>query len=209
MRFEDSWAEEYIISKLPVECQLMKKIREETFSDERRFIQIGRIEGAILALLIRMNRVKTVVEVGTLGGYSAICIAKAVGNDGKVYTIEKNPEYAQIALQNFSTFPQIELFTGDAKVKLLELSSSGPFDMLFIDAEKSGYPTYLEWGETNIRAGGLIIADNTLSFGKNNPSSNSRAWQFMERFNTMISNPDKYDSVILPTANGLTVAIKK
>ncbi|WP_231861840.1 O-methyltransferase [Neorickettsia sp. 179522] len=187
----------------------MKKIREETFSDERRFIQIGRIEGAILALLIRMNRVKTVVEVGTLGGYSAICIAKAVGNDGKVYTIEKNPEYAQIALQNFSTFPQIELFTGDAKVKLLELSSSGPFDMLFIDAEKSGYPTYLEWGETNIRAGGLIIADNTLSFGKNNPSSNSRAWQFMERFNTMISNPDKYDSVILPTANGLTVAIKK
>ncbi|ACT69559.1 O-methyltransferase family protein [Neorickettsia risticii str. Illinois] len=187
----------------------MKKIREETFSDKRRFIQIGRIEGAILAFLIRMNKVKTIVEVGTLVGYSAICMAKAVGNGGKVYTIEKNSEYAQIALQNFSTFPQIELFIGDAKIKLLELNSFGPFDMLFIDAEKSGYPTYLEWGEANVRVGGLIIADNTLGFGKNNPSSNSRAWQFMERFNTMISDSDKYDSVILPTTNGLTIATKK
>lgn len=209
MRFEDSPIEKYIISKLPEECHLLRRIREETFSDKRRYMQVGRIEGSILAFLVRMNRIKSIVEVGTLVGYSTIWMAKAVAADGRVFTIEKNPEYAKIALQNFSTFPQIELLTGDAQVRLGELSIRGPFDMLFIDANKSGYPAYLEWGESNVRAGGIIVADNTLGFGENNPLNGGEAWQYMERFNEMISNTEKYDSVILPTANGLTIAVKK
>ncbi|AHX11514.1 tRNA methyltransferase complex GCD14 subunit [Neorickettsia helminthoeca str. Oregon] len=209
MHLEDSEVIKYIISKLSGECGLLRKIREETFSDKRKFMQIGRIEGKILELLIKMNSVKTIVEVGTLAGYSTIWMAKTVGPEGRVYTIEKNPEHAQIASQNFRDFTQIKLIVGDAKTKLDELIDFSPFDMMFIDAEKSGYPEYLCWAEKNIKSGGLIVADNTLSFGESSFANKGRLWDSIDQFNSELSNPDKYDSVIIQTENGMTIALKK
>lgn len=164
-----------------------------------------------------MNDIKRIVEVGTLSGYSALCMAQAIPVDGEVYTIEKNREHAQIARQHFAKHPdrKITLLEGDGIDELQKLASKGEkFDMIFIDADKSGYCNYLDWAEEHIRPKGLIVADNTLLFDTvylNSPPSNvsQKSWAVMKEFNQRTANPDKYYSIMIPTAEGLTVAIKK
>lgn len=158
-----------------------------------------------------MHLVKKVVEVGTLAGYSAIWMSGAISSSGIVYTIEKNEEHAKIAQQNFEKYKNIRLIHGDAKICLNQIKQDGPFDMMFIDADKSAYPNYLDWAEANIKKGGLIVADNTLLFGTIACSLNKSksSWVAMNEFNERLSDKFKYDSVILPTKDGLTIAIKK
>lgn len=211
MRDNYNKIEEYIISKID-ESDTLKGIRENAFQDNRKFIQISQIEGRILSLLIKMNGIKNAVEIGTLFGYSTVWIAEALGESGKIYTIEKNMEHAELARKNFANFSNIELLVGDAPEMLQNIATRySPFDMIFIDGNKSGYLEYLNWAEDNIRKNGLIVADNTLLFGKvyDAEYSAQKSWKIMNEFNDRISNPDKYESVIMPTSEGLTIAIKK
>jgi predicted O-methyltransferase YrrM len=210
MRDHENQIEEYILSKID-ESHILKNIRENTFQDKRKYIQINQIESKILQLLIKMNNIKTVVEIGTLVGYSTIWIADAIGQLGKIYTIEKNEEHANLARKNFDTFLNVELLMGDATEKLQQIEPNGPFDMIFIDANKSGYMDYLNWAEKNIKKNGLIVADNTLLFGKiyDTKYSDQKSWKVINKFNEELANPSKYDSIIIPTHEGLSIAIKK
>ena len=191
---------------------ILSKITDNVETNEHSSIQITAIEGKILQLLIKMNDIKKVVEIGTLYGYSTMWIAKQLNNE-IVYTIEKNPENAKIAAKNFQKFDNIKLIIGDAEEKLVQLENNKPFDMIFIDANKSKYLHYLGWVEKNVKKDGIIVADNTLSFGDikiyEEQHQGKKSWQIMNLFNERLADSTKYDSIIIPTEKGLTIAIKK
>ena len=193
-----------------------KKIEEYCILEKKQHIQIGPEEGKLLSLFIKIHKIKSIVEVGTLYGYSSICMAKALLEDGHIYTIENNPQYSRIAKKNFSAFnlsDKITLIEGDALEKINELSAKAPFDMIFIDADKSSYPKYLDWAESYIKQDGLIVADNTLLFNtvflESPPKEVSeKSWHAMREFNNRLSDEKKYFSILIPTDEGMTVALK-
>ncbi|QKX02714.1 O-methyltransferase [Wolbachia endosymbiont of Litomosoides sigmodontis] len=203
----------YIRDLFAKEC---KEIEEYCLLKEKQHIQISAEEGKLLSLFIKIHKVKSIVEIGTLYGYSSICMAKALPEFGHIYTIENNPEHFKIAKKNFSAFNldnKITLIVGNALEKLAELSAKSPYDMIFIDADKDGYPKYLDWAESYIRQDGLIVADNTLLFNtvflESPPKEVSeKSWCAMREFNYRLSDEEKYYSILIPTDEGMTVALK-
>ena len=181
-----------------------------------KMIQISRSEAKILQLMIKMNNITTVVEVGTLAGYSAMCMASVLPENGMVFSFEKNERHAEIAMENFSKINhlsnKIKLFVGSAEERLSDIEPYGQFDMMFIDANKGGYLKYLDWSEKNVKK--LIIADNTLLFNSvflpDPPRGISKnSWSVVREFNKRLSDESKYCSVMLPTSEGMVIALKK
>ena len=177
--------------------------------------QLDVLEGQFLRLLIKLAGVKTIVEVGTCVGFSAICMAQSLPENGHIYTIEKNQENVASALKNVASCGlqnKITVLHGDALSELKKLEDTAPYDMMFIDADKASYPLYLNWAESNIRKGGIIAADNVFLFGtvfgdmQANISPNS--YHGMRAFNQALSDKTKYLSSVLPYTDGIIVALK-
>lgn len=181
-----------------------------------REIQVGAEEGKTLQLLARMIGAQTIVEVGTLGGYSALWMARALPEDGHLYTCEHDDIQADMAQSFFDKSEQknrITILRGKGVDVLPTLNDKGPFDMMFIDADKIGYTAYLDWAEQHIRKGGLIVGDNTLLFDavlEDEPPEGTAptTWKNMREFNQRLADPAKYCSVMIPTQEGMTVGIK-
>jgi predicted O-methyltransferase YrrM len=211
---------DYIRRLFAPETPALQAVRA-ALTDPQDKISIHPQEGKLLQLLVRLCQAKTVVEIGTLGGYSALWMADALPEDGKIHTLEKDDRRAALATKHFQAFDaarKITLVQGDALASLAALSDKAPFDMVFIDADKINYPAYLDWAETHVRKGGLIVGDNTFLFGtvwQDAPGQTSHgnplrstAWQAMRDFNARLADPEKYQSILLPTAEGMTVAQK-
>lgn len=206
---------EYIRNLYAAQDALLASIGIEL---ERRniAIQIGPEEGKLLQVLMNIHNARNVVEVGTLAGYSTIWMARALPNDGQIYTINKDPAHVQMAEHFFAQCEckrRITHLEGDAHKVLPALSAKAPFDMIFIDADKISYNDYLDWAEKNIRKGGLIVADNTLLGGvaamKYPPQDFPKTrFQNIQRFNERLADKSKYNSIIIPTREGLSVAVK-
>lgn len=175
-------------------------------------ISIHPEDGRMLQLLIGLGQVSSVVEIGTFGGYSAIWMANALPENGRLITIEKDPARAAAVRPTLAAHDKITLLEGDALEVLATLQ--GPFDMVFIDADKLNYLHYLDWAEKNVRAGGLIVGDNTFLFDavwQDGPIERVRetARQAMRDFNRRLADPARYDSIMLPSVEGMTIARKK
>ena len=180
-------------------------------------INIGPEDGKLFRVLIKMISAKKAVEFGTLVGYSAIWIARALGEGGKLYSLEKNTKHAEIAenlLQKAGLGNVVDIVVGDAKENMHKLSENGPFDFIFIDANKAAYPDYLSWSKENLRPGGVIIADNTYLFDsvylKEKPENlGMNIWNKMKDFNRTAADDNDFESIMIPTSEGLTVLLKK
>ena len=127
-------------------------------------------QGKLLQLLARMQGARTILELGTLGGYSTIWLARALAPGGRLVTLEAEPRYAEIAMANIARAgcaEQVELRVGPALQTLPELHAegAGPFDLIFIDADKQNYPGYFEWSLRLSRPGTLIVGDNVVRDG--------------------------------------------
>ena len=127
-------------------------------------------QGKLLELLARIHKAQSILELGTLGGYSTIWLARALPEGGRLVTLERNPEYAELAQTNISNAGLAEVVdvrVGPALETLSELygERAGPFDLIFIDADKQNYPGYLEWSLKLSRVGTLIIGDNVVRAG--------------------------------------------
>lgn len=178
-------------------------------------IQVGGMEAQILRFLIHSIQAKRALEIGTCTGRSSLWIADALGLQGHLTTIEKDPAIAQLAEQVFrsSSYSQrIELLVGDARQVLPTLGDTH-FDFIFIDANKLAYLEYLEWAIEHLSVGGLIAADNTFLFGDvlNPPESNrssEKQRRVMQQFNERLAVHQSFTSVMLPTTEGLTLALK-
>lgn len=179
-------------------------------------MQIGPEEGKLLQLFIGLYGVKTVVEIGTLAGYSAIWMARALPEDGQLYTLNKDPSHIALAkkfIEQSEVASRITMLEGDAHHTLPMLEDKAPFDMVFIDADKISYNDYLDWSEQYVRRGGLIIADNTLLFGMaacDTPPNDiaPTTWREMRLFNERLADSSRYFSIMIPTQEGLSVAVK-
>jgi caffeoyl-CoA O-methyltransferase len=176
--------------------------------------------GKFLYLLAKLVNAKKILELGTLAGYSTIWLAKAVPETGRVISLELDPHHADIARKNISRaglLDKIEIRVGKAieLLPVLENENSGPFDMIFIDADKPPYTEYFEWSLKLSRPGTLIIADNVVRDGKVlDPDQSDPMVMGAQRFNKALAANENVEATILQTIgvkeyDGMAIAIVK
>jgi caffeoyl-CoA O-methyltransferase len=169
-------------------------------------------EGRFLQFLVRACGAKKAVEIGTLGGYSGIWIARGLLPDGKLITLEREPRHAEIARQHFAQAGLsniIEIRVGNAHETLKRLTGIGPFDFVFVDGDKSGYPAYLDWALENTRLGSVIAIHN--AFRKGSVAGSVPPDEFteiMQAVNRRVAADTRLISVIYPAGDGTLVSVK-
>lgn len=171
-------------------------------------IQVGASDGKMLALLLRLVSATRVVEVGTLAGYSAIWMARALGPGGHLWTVEHDARHAQIAEANLKAAgvaDRVTVCVGAAKDVLPTLAQYGPFDAVFVDADKGNYDAYGRWAAENLRTDGLLLGDNAFYFGRLLDESEEAI--AMRRFHEEAAAA--FETVCIPTADGLLLGIKR
>ena len=170
-------------------------------------IQVGPSDGRMLYLLAKLVGAKKIVEVGTLIGYSAIHMARALPPGGKLWTIEYEPKHAEIARGNLAAagLTNVEVIVGAGVDVLPTLAPHAPFDIVFIDADKVSYDFYGKWALDHLRPGGLVLGDNAYLFGELlDDSDRGRA---MRAFHELVAA--SCDSVCAPTPDGLVIGVKR
>jgi predicted O-methyltransferase YrrM len=181
-------------------------------------IQVTPSQGKLLHLLAKIQGARAILEIGTLGGYSTIWLARALPAGGKLITLELDPRHAEVARANFARAKltdRIELRLGPALETLPHLAKEnrGPFDMIFIDADKAAIPEYFDWGLKLSRAGTIIIADNVVrSGGLAEASSKDPAIQGVRRFHRMLAAEPRVSATTVQTVgskgyDGFTLAL--
>lgn len=198
------------------EDSILKETREKGEKRGLPVIQVGKMDGLHLEVLTRAVGAKKAVEIGTLGGYSGICIARGLGPQGKLYTFELEQTHAEVAKECFKradVSDRVEILVGPAIENLNKINKNGPFDLVFIDADKISYPLYLKWAADQLKVGGVVIADNTFGWGmiadeKVESPEDDAAVKALREFNLMASQGGRFRSTILPTGEGMTVAVK-
>ena len=177
----------------------------------------GAAQGQLMRMLALMSGARRILELGTFTGYSAICLASALPEDGHLDTLELNDELEDLILEGFEKAglaDRISLHIGDCKETLQKMCSemSGElYDIVYIDANKREYCEYYELVFDMIRPGGLILADNVIWDGKvcQNPLPQDKQTLSIVRFNDMVAKDHRVESVILPIRDGLNVIRKK
>lgn len=205
--------EEYIEQHSSKENAVLAKINRMTHLNVLNpHMLSGQIQGRLLSLISQMIHPCHILELGTYTGYSALCLAEGLDTDGRVVTLEKNDELEETIRQNLAMSPlgkQIELHIGDCKEIIPTLHDS--FDLVFIDADKREYSTYLDLVFDKVRAGGWILADNTLWDGHviDAAYDKDKQTQGLRLFNDRVAQDERLETVILPLRDGLTIMRKK
>ena len=168
-------------------------------------IDVSPLQGKFLELLARVCGARRILEIGTLGGYSTIWLARALPEGGRVISLELNPLHADVAranLLNAGVLERVDLRVGRAADSLAAFEKAGadPFDMIFIDADKQGYPQYLDWALKLSRPGTLIVADNVVREGKVlDPKSDDPNVQGVRRFTEQVAREPRLSATVLQT----------
>ena len=168
-------------------------------------IQVSPPQGKLLALLARSIGARTALEFGTLGGYSTIWIARALPDAGRLITLEYEPSYAEVARTNIGRAgigDRVEVRVGPALEALpeLEREGAGPFDLVFIDADKANTPAYFSWSLEHTRPGGLIVADNVIRGGALVDEANDDpAIEAQRRFHEMLAEESRGEATTIQT----------
>ncbi|MDE3188482.1 MAG: O-methyltransferase [Acidobacteriota bacterium] len=168
-------------------------------------IDVTPLQGRFLELLVRISGARRILEIGTLGGYSTIWLARALPEGGRVVSLELNPRHAEVAtanLQKAGVLERVDLRVGQAPESLaaLKAAGAGPFDMIFIDADKQGYPEYLDWALKLSRPGTLIVADNVVRDGKVvQADSTDPNVQGVRRFTQQVAREPRLSATVLQT----------
>ena len=204
--------EEYISNHSTPENDILASITRETHLHVLNpHMLSGHVQGRVLSMISHMLRPKHILELGTFTGYSALCLAEGLEEGGKLVTIEHNDELEEMIIRNFARSPlgeRIELRIGDCILEIEKLE--GPFDLVFIDADKREYCAYLEALYPLVPIGGFILADNTLwdghivdpAYDKDKQTLGLRA------FNDHVAADERFEQVILPLRDGLTIIRK-
>ena len=209
--------EEYICAHSTPENEVLESITRETYVHVLNpHMLSGHVQGRVLSMISHMIRPKRILELGTFTGYSALCLAEGLPEDGKLITIEHNDELEETIRRNLSRSPlgeKIELIIGDAcstiedlRLNIEDLS----FDLVFIDADKREYCAYLEAVYPLVPVGGFILADNTLWDGHiiDPAYDKDKQTQGLRTFNDSLCEDDRFEQVILPLRDGLTLIRK-
>lgn len=204
---------EYVRAVSVREDEVLRELREVTAElPAGEAMQVSPEEGQFLALLAGVCRARTVVEVGTFTGYAALCLARAVGEGGRVITCDVTSRWADIGREFWERAGvggRIELLLGPA-VETLRSVVDGSVDLVFIDADKGNYGRYFERALELIHDDGLIVIDNTLYFGRVVDSAARDAdTESIRAFNAALAEDDRVEISLLPVADGITLARKR
>ena len=212
MNFISPELEQYAGIHTSPESELLSRINRETHLEvlQPRMLS-GHLQGRVLSLLANLLKPKRILEIGTYTGYSALCLAEGLPDDGKLITIDVNEEL-QARVQGYfndsSYKGQIDYRIGDA----MELIPTLPdmWDLVFIDADKKNYLNYYELVIERMNPGGIILADNILWSGKViDPTATDRETEMLRRYNEVIHADDRVENILLPIRDGIMVARKK
>jgi predicted O-methyltransferase YrrM len=213
MDFLDSVIEQYALEHSEVESTLLNELNRQTHIKiiQPRMLS-GHLQGRILSLLSQSIRPKTILEIGTYTGYSALCMAEGLQKNGQLYTIDNNKEIAPFANKYFnkSSYKNlIKMIVGNALDVIPDLNLK--WDLVFIDADKENYSNYFDAIIENVKQGGMIIADNVLWSGKvTKPTSkNDVETQALKSFNEKVHSDSRVSNVLMPVRDGMMIMIKK
>ena len=205
--------EEYILSHSDDEGALLKALERDAHVNLLRPRMLsGHLQGRILKMFCRMMQPRRVLEIGTYTGYATLFLAEGLPEDGLVHTLEINDEMEDFIFKYLNQSPlqeKIRVHFGDAMEIIPQLDEQ--FDLVFIDADKRFYSAYYDLVFPKVRAGGLILADNTLWDGKvveTIPASDKQSLGILA-FNEKIKQDERVEKVILPLRDGLTMIWKK
>src|SRR5882724_7129260 len=163
-------------------------------------INVSPAQGKLLYMLARIQSARSILELGTLGGYSTIWLARALPPEGRLISLEIDPKRAEIARAELTNAVEIRL--GRAEDTLQQFANEGrpPFDLIFIDADKAGYADYLKWSLKLARPGTLIVADNVVRKGEvANPASKNANVQGSRKFNEMLAAEKRVTTTVIQT----------
>ena len=195
----------YIADTFALEDDVLAKAQEACDAAGLPAIQVSAAQGKFLQLLTRMIGAQRVLEIGTLGGYSTIWMARGLTANGRVVTMEIDPAHAEVAAGNFSRAglsDMIDVHVGPAleSLPVVEREGAGPFDLIFIDADKANIPAYFEWALRLSRPGSVIVVDNVVREGTViDDSSDDAAVQGVRRFNEMAAAVNGLESTVIQT----------
>lgn len=165
---------------------------------------IGEMEASVLAFLIKLGKVKTVLELGTYTGYSALAMAEQLPEDGKVITVDINPETTEIAKKFWAQSPHGKKIQQILKPGLLALESLNEnFDLIFIDADKNNYSNYLDWALKHLSPNGIIVVDNTLWSGKVLSEGLDKQTDSIIAHNKKVKALEGHTKTLLPVRDGM------
>ena len=217
---EELWTavDNYLVEKLiPVDAAL-KAAREANAESKLPAIDVSPTQGKLLYLLAKIQGARRILEVGTLGGYSTIWLARALPDDGRLVTLEVEKRHAEVALQNIERAgltSQVELRLAPAAESLaaLVLEKVEPFDLIFIDADKPNSPVYLEWALRLARTGTIVVVDNVIRDGQViDASSTDESVKGTRKLFDLIASERRLEATALQTVgskgyDGLVVAV--
>lgn len=207
---------EYILKVSLRENPILNQLRIETSKHPLARMQIAPEQGQLMALLVKLMQASKILEIGVFTGYSSLWMALALPPDGNIVACDKSEEFTDIAKRYWKEAGvenKIELKIAPALQTLDEFIKAGKtefFDMAFIDADKSNYLAYYEKCLQLVRKGGLIMVDNVLWRGDIlNSETQDKNSQYIQAFNQKLAEDQNIDLVVLPIADGLTLALKK
>ena len=203
----EAYAEEHTTPVAELFERLAAETREKTEAPQ---MMVGRIEGQFLATLVRLSGAKRILEFGTFTGYSSISMASALPADGKVITLDVDPEATAIArryMDESGHGDKIEIRLGPALETLQDVE--GPFDLIFIDADKPNYVNYYESALPLLADDGLVIADNVLWSGRVVEDDGDESTRAIKEFNEHVRADDRVVSVMLTVRDGMTLVRKR
>jgi predicted O-methyltransferase YrrM len=194
----------------------LKALREETAAHPLSMMQISAEQGQLMMLLMELIGARKTLEVGTFTGYSAMCVAKAMGPAGKVVALDVSEEFTTIARRHWAKAgiaDRIDLRLGpatDSLAKMVGSGESGTYDFAFIDANKSDYDAYYEGALKLLRVGGLIGIDNVLWSGNViDPTNTTPDTKAIRALNEKLANDQRVSISLVPIGDGLTLARKR
>jgi len=217
---QQRWSEvdSYIEQQLVGEDAVLAAAREASENAGLPAIALTPAHGKLLHLLARIQGARSILEVGTLGGYSTIWLARALPDDGRLVTLELNPHYAEVAAANaelagLAGLIKIEVGPALESLRALIVADAGPFDMVFIDADKSSTPEYFELALELTRPGSVIVADNVVRDGAlADPATRDPGSQGMRRFHELLATDARVSATTVQTVgakgyDGFTLAL--
>ena len=211
MNFISSKLQQYIDDHSMEESDLLKALDRETHQKvlQPRMLS-GSYQGRLLALLAKMIEPKKILEVGTYTGYATLCMAEGLSTVVSIDTSAYNEELSDIQRRCFNKSPyrsQIVQHLGEAKDVIKTLT--GPYDLVFLDADKENYPHYFDLVIDKLETGGVILSDNVLWSGKVLEKATDEATSALQEYNHKINTDARVETIILPIRDGLTITRKR
>lgn len=208
---DDPRLERYVYDRYLPEDDVLRAARERAAQAGMPDIQVAALDARHLEVLTRACGARRAVEVGTLAGYSGVAIARGLTPDGRLDSFELEPAHARVAEETFrhaGVADRVRVHVGPALVGLRALEADGLVDLVFIDADKEGYPQYLDWAARNLRPGGVLLADNSFMFGQLVDGHASVAVAAMNEFHDRLARSGEFRATVLPTGEGLAFAVR-